>query len=415
MDKKVIKYLSHRFYILKIRFIWIINICLTILKLHKRDDTLWIFGCWSGETYSDNSKYFFEYIILNFPEINAVWITKNRDIKNQLHSENKKCYLFNEKEGYKSRLNAKYIFFTHGITDFGTYDLCHGSIKVALGHGMPLKKLEYAKNDIKKRNSNIIKKFKYIYLKLYDSTQRDMTIATSKATKGLLIECFELKESSVLITGQPRNDILFEKNNVSIVKNRLKHEKDEKFVLYMPTWRAFRKQELFLEDIINKINSNTQFLKKLQDKKIKLYIKPHPRIIITSKSKDNVIIIDNNTKLDTQHLIASADSLITDYSSVFIDYALLNRPLYFYIPDREDYQKNGNDLLLSFEEFSEFTCQDFDCFMSIIIANKALVKKGIHNANKINTIFNNSKLEAGSYSKYVFNEILKNSLSTRQK
>ena len=390
---------------IKILTIWFINIFLNILRLKKRDENLWIFGSWNGESYIDNSKYFFEYVINYHSNINAIWITKNIEVKNKLNGENKKCYLYNEKKGYKVRLNAKYTFFTNGINDFGTFDLSQGSIKVALWHGMPLKKLLFATNNLKKRTKNIIRFLQYMYLKIYSSSQRNITIATSKITKSFLIECFELNESSVLITGQPRNDVLFE-NNISKIHKELKHGSDEKFILYMPTWRAFGKEESFLDDIIISLSDDSVFLKNLEKQEVKLYIKPHPRIKINSKSNGNIIILKNNNQIDTQQLIASADSLITDYSSVFIDYALLKRPIYFYTPDLEDYKKNGNDLFLSFEEFSKFIYKEISDFKRVVLSNMNMINEGTENTDKINKIFNCMDIKEGRYSETLYKTIL---------
>ena len=141
----------------KILFDWFINVSLKVLVFRKRNNNIWLFGSWGGENYSDNSKYLFEYISENYPNINAVWITKNLNIKSKLLSENKKCYLVNEIKARKLRLKAGYVFFTNGISDIGNYDLSHGSIKIALWHGMTIKKLYYATNSIKNRKNNIIR------------------------------------------------------------------------------------------------------------------------------------------------------------------------------------------------------------------------------------------------------------------
>ena len=186
-----------------------INNLLRILSFNKRDENLWIFGCWGGEKYSDNSKYLYEFVSQNLPHINIVWITKNNTIKKRLNDSNHRCYMYNEFQGFKSRLNAGYVFFTNSMRDFGNLDLCHGAIKIALWHGMPIKKMQFASNNFGQKDFNKIKYLQYMMLKTYNSKQRDVSIATSEATKNNLIECFELNPKSVFITGQPRNDVLF--------------------------------------------------------------------------------------------------------------------------------------------------------------------------------------------------------------
>ena len=362
---------------------------------------LWIFGAWGGDNYSDNAKYLFEYVNKNLPEINAIWITKNNEIKRKIIEDGKNCYLFNESEGRKARLNGGYVFFTNGITDFGPYDLCQGAVKIALWHGMPLKKLWFATNNLEKRKNNIFRFIQYCILKIYNHAQRDFTIATSETTKKLLIECFEVKPETVFITGQPRNEVLFNASAAKKMKQILNHQSDEKFVLYMPTWREKGLNDVFLDNIIAELYSDNLFLKELENKGIRLYIKPHPRISLKSKSNGNVIILESMSNIDSQELIASADILITDYSSVFIDFALLERPLHFYIPDIDEYKNDRLGLFFNISDFSEFWFRDIETFKKVIIERSNFDDYGRRNSNKVNLIFNDPKLIKGEYSKEV--------------
>ena len=384
-----------------------------VFLFKKRNKNIWLFGSWNGETYSDNSRYLFEYVVVKYPNVEAVWITKNENIKKKLLTENKQCYLSNELIARKLRLNAGFVFFTNGITDIGSYDLSHGSKKIALWHGMPLKKLHYATNPIKNRKKNIIRVIQYIYLKLYNSTDRSITIATSKKTKEFLIESFEIKPENVFVTGQPRNDILFNKNNLIRLRIQFGLSSKEKFILFIPTWRDFGKQENYLETIIENLCQDVSFINQLKERNIILYIKPHPRVIVKSQSVGNIKIINSSLKIDTQELLSIADSIITDYSSVFIDYALLNRPIHFFVPDLNDYKKNGNDIFLNFDEFSEHILTDLNSFKKCIIDNEGLFSlQGLSNSVKINSIFNSPSLNKGEYCKTLIDTLENNKILT---
>ncbi|SHJ83064.1 CDP-glycerol glycerophosphotransferase [Tangfeifania diversioriginum] len=378
-------------------FPWVINNILKILKLKKRNENLWIFGAWGGDNYSDNSKYLFEYVIEHLPNINAVWITKKPDIKEKLNLAGKKCYLFNEPNGRITRLAANYVFFTNGMTDFGKYDLCHGATKVALWHGMPLKKLWFATNNLQKRDKNIFRLLQYIVLKIYNHAKRDFTIATSETTKKLLIECFEVKPETVLITGQPRNDGLFNTKEIHLLKQKLNHNSNDKFVLYMPTWREMGNNEIFLENILNQLINDSAFLDSLNKNNIKLYVKPHPRITINTKSTKNIIVLKGMSDIDNQVLIGAADELITDYSSVFIDYALLERPVHFFVPDLEEYKKDRLGLFFSFEDFVEDYFTDINELKKVILNSTIYAQKGINNSLKVNSLYNDPMLPKGKY------------------
>ena len=245
----------------------------------------------------------------------------------------------------------------------------------------------------------------YIYLKLYNTTQRNISIATSEMTRELIIQSFEVKRSTVYITGQPRNDILFDSTIINRVKQKLEHRSDEKFILYMPTWRQFQQHEPFLDSVIERLNKDNAFVEELAKKNITIYIKPHPRITIKSESNKNIFIINDVLGLDTQEIMASADMLITDYSSAFIDYALLNRPIHFYVPDLENYKENGNDLFLNFDEFAEFIIMDLSVLKDAILNKHLYSDYGKTNCEKINNLFNSSELEKGQYCKTLLDKL----------
>jgi CDP-glycerol glycerophosphotransferase len=385
---------------------WSINIFLKLLKFKKRNPGIWLFGSWGGDRYSDNSKYLFEYVVKNLPQINAVWITNNNEICKELNNKGLQSYLSQSLKGRKLRLEAKYNFFTNGSQDFGDYDLSQGAIKVALWHGMPLKKIGYAAN-VSDKTKSFSRLIKYYYLKIYNSSQRDFTIATSDFTKELLVQSFEVNPKTVFITGQPRNDVLFDTEIKNKIKKELAHKGSEKFVLYMPTWREFGSQDSFLDNIILKIQSDSEFNSSLADGNIKLYIKPHPRITITSRSQDNIIII-SKSELDVQELITAADELITDYSSVFIDYALLDRPIHFFVPDLDEYKNSSTGLFVSFEKFSDYIFSDLEIFKKVILGEKNYTGLGRINSQKINSLFNDNRLNKGQYCENVIDTLESN-------
>lgn len=386
---------------------WIINNILKIIKYKKRDENLWIFGAWGGDDYSDNSKYVFEYVSENLPNIRAVWITKNKEVKNIITNQGYKCYLYNESSGRKVRLNAKYVFYTNGITDIGKYDLSHGSVKIALWHGMPLKKLMYATNNIQRKNKNILRLAQYFILKIYNNNQRNITIATSETTKDLLMRCFEVKPETVLITGQPRNDGLFNTDHINSLKKKLYHKSGHKFVLYMPTWREIGGNEDFLNRILLELYSDSLFLDSLVENNIILYIKPHPRITVNVRSTDNIIILQGISDFDTQELIGAADVLITDYSSVFIDYALLERPVHFFVPDLHNYKNDRLGLFFEFNDFADYWFTELETFKSIILNDNNSCNLGINNAIKVNSIFNDPSLTRGQFTRTFIETFLK--------
>jgi len=162
-----------------------------------------------------------------------------------------------------------------------------------------------------------------------------LVCATSKNDKIRKIKSFLTKE--VFITGSPSNDFFFQeqtKHKIQDLKQNLKIDDSQRIFLYAPTYRK--------NSIIN--NLSDLFFEQLQnlakDNNFMFLIKRHPKdkSYYSVDSFSNITdITDNATQL--QELLLGTDLLITDYSSIATDFALLKRPIIFYTYDIDDYME----------------------------------------------------------------------------
>src|SRR5574344_1678795 len=127
---------------------------------NKRDNNLWVFGCWGGLRYTDNSKYLYEYVLNTNKSITAIWVTKSIDIYKRLKCENKACCLYGSNEANKILSRAGVAFFTNSINDFGDKDYLNGAYKIGLFHGVGLKKELRELNEQNNFIKNYLKKLK---------------------------------------------------------------------------------------------------------------------------------------------------------------------------------------------------------------------------------------------------------------
>jgi len=136
-----------------------------------------------------------------------------------------------------------------------------------------------------------------------------------------------------LKTGYPRNDVLFEKNNekdIADIKKKLGISPEKKVIMYAPTWRV-RNQFNMKIDI-------QELKKQIQDDYV-LMLRIHPFAVKGLKEDmldEFVINVSNYPSVEELYL--ASDIVITDYSSVMFDYAILNRPMLFFTYDLEDYR-----------------------------------------------------------------------------
>ncbi|MBQ3005620.1 MAG: CDP-glycerol glycerophosphotransferase family protein [Clostridia bacterium] len=152
-------------------------------------------------------------------------------------------------------------------------------------------------------------------------------------------EAFNCEQSVVKALGTPRTDVYFDESFVSSQRKLLEEKypaiKNKKVILYAPTFRGNSLIESYMDNRLDIENMR----KNLSDDYV-LLLKLHP---LTAKSfsvedDDFVINISKTTDIDTA--LCSADILISDYSSVIFEYALLSRPMIFFAYDLEEYDRD---------------------------------------------------------------------------
>lgn len=289
-------------------------------------------------------------------------------------------------------LVAKYCFF-----DGGTYKVkpSNNQCVVSLWHGTPLKKI----------GRNVEKSLRI-------DRYNDFTkiVCTSDNLIHIFSESFECKKNDVLVLGYPRNDNLFDKNDY-INLFGLNKSNYKKSIIWMPTFR---------KSINGRYNTNTgqfdnrwfplfeneqemdQLNVKLKEIECLLFIKLHPLAIQNSYeyfSYSNLLVVNNEimNKVDIQNykLLSNFDALITDYSSVYFDYLLLDRPVAFVVNDIKNYR---NQRGFTFENPIDLMPGDFITnknnfysFLDSVIAETDNYRKSRHDVNDfINTYKDNN-------------------------
>lgn len=140
--------------------------------------------------------------------------------------------------------------------------------------------------------------------------------------------------------GQPRNDILFDSNFIDYARKDIRQKfklKDEKILLYAPTWRGYNVSDTFpfKREDFEKLNV---FLK---ESGWKFFYRPHYLEDIVTKELveglDNIVMIDVNAEPYTQKILAGVDMVVTDYSSIIVDYLIVDKPIAFVPFDLKKY------------------------------------------------------------------------------
>ena len=286
-----------------------------------------LFETFMAKNYSDSPKYIYEYIAQNHPEYECVWAI-NDGAKIPYGAKTVKRFSF--QYAYYLAV-SKYLVFN--VRPPLWYRKREEQVFLETWHGTPLKRLVFDQEEVTSASPKYKQQF---YRQRKDW---DFLVSANPFSTKTFRSCF-LYEGEMLEYGYPRNDILYWPNKYEIaqqLKEKLGIPKDKKTILYAPTWRDDQhygsgqyKFELALDLKLMK--------ERLQDDYVVLlrthhYISDH---IDVSGLGDFVINLSSYDDISEIYLIS--DICITDYSSVFFDYANLKRPILFYTYDFDKYK-----------------------------------------------------------------------------
>lgn len=303
----------------------------TVEYFFKKDPTI-VTVFFTENNYADNSRYFLEYLLQS----------KNHDfkprvlvLKKGLYNELVKVHseiTYNAKSlnGLLLFLRTKNIVISHGsdASYFFPYFLDVKSKHIInLWHGIPLKRLSLQVKGIRASKSrNRFQKFTSI-------------CASSHYEQMLLAACFDMHMDDVWVTGTPRNDYLQSPDDELMKEHPYLIEK---IILYAPTWREYGDRSSFFPFDDKNLEELNVFLEKQGSY---LLLRGHreemERIASNygqSKSYTRILPAHQELFPDAQRLLAHTDILITDYSSIYLDYLLLDKPMIFIPYDLAQYQ-----------------------------------------------------------------------------
>lgn len=308
-----------------------------------------LFEAYDGRNFACSPKEIYLEMLKEekFSDYQFVWIFK--DTNRKLENKNTKIVKYGSKEYYKTFATAKYWIVNSLVNESITPK--KNQIFVQCWHGTPLKKLrcdikyDGILNDtkeLKMRNDIDTKRFTYFI--------SPSKFCTEKFTSSFNLK--ELKKQDIIIEeGYPRNVLLFDYTNEKVkqIKNSLKIPMDKKVILYAPTFRDNQHKsglgytyELGID------------LDKLKEKLSEEYIILFRTHYFVSNSIDlkkyKGFIFDVSKYDDVSELYIISDLLITDYSSVFFDFANLKRPILFYMYDLDEYKNKLRDFYIDLKE-----------------------------------------------------------------
>ena len=174
----------------------------------------------------------------------------------------------------------------------------------------------------------------------------DYGIAASEELRPVMAREFSIDQEKYFATGFPRNDVFSQKK---VDLKQVFERSFKKVIIWYPTYRQL-KSGLKLKGNALPIIHNEEHARQLNEtaekKQVLIVIKPHFSQILDYMSKvdlSNIVLINDEffgqKGITSYEMLASSDALITDYSSVYFDYTLRDKPIAVVWEDIEEYQK----------------------------------------------------------------------------
>ena len=284
--------------------------------------------------------------------------------------ENRVSFIIDSRESFKGNLDYikreferrgdfEFHFFYKDKMSFKSFKMLAGSRYVFLNDNFfPLAfmkfsdestivQLWHAPGASKKFGASVDTESREILRKISQNT--DCLIVTSKNIIDHYSEAFQMPKDKIKALGLPRMDYYFENHDLSKLKGDFcrKHgiSQDKKIILYAPT---FRDEEKY-NNVLNYLDVD-EFNRQLGDEYV-LALRLHPKI--RDFYEDDISsageYVDVSGHESEQELMLISDILITDYSSIMIEYSILNRPTVFFTYDLDEYLENERGFYYDFK------------------------------------------------------------------
>ena len=364
---KVVKFLGIKIKIRKITSASIVDMIFRKPKIFRLIDNILPKNCkqilfYASPDFGDNTKAFYDYLIKISPQnyncfifvYGNKWWEKNLERYKYLFTKTQKqqckfVYLYSI-EGLLALFTSKTYVINEAFRSWGK-NLSKKHTIINLWHGMPIKTIGFVEKNIEK---DVLADYKFL-------GENSYLFVTSDIFKALMSNAFMAKPEQIFITGYPRNDNIIENDKAEIFNKHLEIQNFDKVILYTPTYREFcRKFDVhqafknifYCDDYIEK-----DFYSYLEKNNILLIFKPHlfdENFYKKMQGKINFNhpniryigdIFFKKTNTTLYELFKYTDVLISDFSSITVDYLISGKPVIYLLSGADNYaQERGFSL-----------------------------------------------------------------------
>lgn len=317
-----------------------------------------------NNAFAGNPKHLFFYLENEEEEFSATWLTKDEKVYKLLKKKGLSVEMYYSVGGLFACLRAKYWFYNMSFSELNFYASA-GAINVNLWHGTPIKMIGKDTKKMSKKtgekpvvkNSLFDKVFNRI-LRPFHYVRPDYFISSSDfTTEKIFKSAFGLEDRQYKSFGYPRSDIFFwEKERIEKFIGDFEPDAIQAFIreikffekvyFYLPTFRDSDRD--FIQDAgldLKKLND----IMRLQNAVFVFKMHPRTQIDLSSiNAYPHLKVLEKEADIYT--VMPFTDCLISDYSSVYFDYLLLEKEIILFPFDMEDYLRDSRALYFDYQE-----------------------------------------------------------------
>ena len=305
-----------------------VRFCMRVMSIfvHVNKETI-IFASFGGRKFDDSPKALYDKIcsLDEFKDWKLIWAFVEPDRYNIPRGEKVQIDTINF---FKALLSTR-VWIGNSEIDRGIRLFSKKFIRIETWHGTPLKKIcgEENQTSVEKVPTN---------RKIDNTTIR---CAQSNYDQTIFSRIFSADRDTILLSDLPRNDELlsYTQEKLDYIKESLDIDKTKSVILYTPTYREYLMNGKGENSIAPPIDFE-KWGKELGDKYV-LLIRAHYVVTEAMNLPQNPFVKDVSKYDCLNDLYAIADMMISDYSSTFFDYSILDRPMFCYAYDLEEYSE----------------------------------------------------------------------------
>lgn len=308
-------------------------------KLRIKENVI-LYESFLGQGVLDNPYAIFKRLLTTprFSNYIHVWsiddFDANQHIINQYrYNKNVRFVKYQSKQYLKYLCSAHYLINNNSFPTY--YTKKDGQIYVNTWHGIPLKTLGYDMENGKAESHNVVRSF----------LQSDYLVSANSFLTKIYLDSYKMRglyTGKIIEEGYPRVNLISTIKKDELLNKlkayNVKVDKGKKVILYAPTWKgkSWKNPEPQIDDYRSLVNS---IMSNIDESKYQVLVKLH--YIEYNMLKKNNMLGELNIippTIDINEVFSIVDILVSDYSSLYFDFLITNKPILFYIPDVEHYQ-----------------------------------------------------------------------------